>query len=132
MWPRVAAVDRYYAFTRSLDAGTGDVKLAGGTWAAGLPSAEKIIRRLRSPRGRYLPDPTFGLDVRALQKAGPTAAKDVRAALLDAVAPLVTAGDIRVANLTITVTGTTVLYDLDFVDLRLPPPARPQRVSGSL
>jgi hypothetical protein len=123
---------RFYAYTRRLDSGTGERVMAGGTWAAGLPSAEKIIHRLRTPKGRYLPDPTFGIDLRALQKLGPTSPKDIRAAIVTALDPLVTAGDIRITALSVIVNHTTVTYALDYVDLRLPPPARPQRISGRL
>lgn len=119
----------YYAVARRLDAGAGDVVMAGATWARGQPAAEIVLRCLRTPRGRYLPDPTYGLDYAALQKGGPNAGARVDAAVRAALAPLVRRGVLKDRpEITVTVTGTSLLIDVAFVDPRAP--AAPVRLTG--
>lgn len=62
-------------YARKLNGVTGDYvwDAARSSIAAGDPDAEAVLRVLRTPRGRYLPSPSFGLDYNVLGSDGPDA-----------------------------------------------------------
>jgi hypothetical protein len=107
-----------YAFCRALDPGTGDVRLAGATWAAGTPMTEVVLRVLRTPRGRYLPDPDFGVDYDVVQKLGPGTAAAWRAEVLRALRPYVDAGLLADVAVTVDTGAGRLVYQVDFTDPR--------------
>lgn len=107
-----------YAVTRSLDPGKGDVLMDGLTWKQGQPMTEVVLRILRTPRGRYLPDPTFGVDYSAVNKALPGAGAAWRAAVLDALRSLIDRGYIANVAVTVDTAGDRLLYQVDFTDVQ--------------
>lgn len=119
----------YYAYTRSLDPGTGQIQIAGNNWVAGSPMVQVAIRILRTQRGTYLPDPTFGVDYSVVDKALPNAPATFKAELNRAFRSLVTSG--AIANLSITVESSPpkLLWEITFTDVRLGERIRPLRGS---
>lgn len=122
----------YYAATRAMDPGTGEVSMAGATWARGAPMVEVVLRVLRTQKGSYRPDPAFGVDYTAVQKALPNAAATWRAEVLRALQFLVDRGLITGPGgagqpaITVDVSARGVLaYQVDFRDPRAPATARP-------
>jgi phage baseplate assembly protein W len=110
---------RYYAHTRALDAQSGDKRVAGGTYVAGDPMTEVVLRILRTPRGRYLPDPTFGVDYSVIQKAGAGVAAAWRAAVLAALDRLIKRNLITHVRVIVdTSKPGQLLYDVEFRDPR--------------
>ena len=108
----------YYAVTRALDPGTGDIVMAGPTWARGQPATEIVLRCLRTPRGRYIPDPTYGLDYSVLQKATSDKPSKLRAAIQDALSRFAKRGVIEPPQIAVQMAGAAVQADVTFVDPR--------------
>lgn len=79
-------------YTPSLNGVTGDYRwdTSRSSIAAGDPDSEAVLRVLRTPLGRHLPSPTFGLDYNVLGSDGPDAdakiEREVRRALTRIVA----------------------------------------------
>jgi phage baseplate assembly protein W len=108
----------YYARTRALDPATGDLRLAGGNYVAGNPMLEVVLRVLRTPRGSYLPDPTFGVDMTVLRKASVGVAAAWRAAVIAALRRYTDRGLITDLKVTVETEGSRLYYSLEFVDPR--------------
>jgi phage baseplate assembly protein W len=76
---------RPYAYCRQLDPKTGDVLMNGATWKASpTPMLEVVLRVLRTPLGRYVPNANFGVDYGILQSLLPTTGSAWRAEVLRA------------------------------------------------
>lgn len=108
----------YYAVTRTLDAGTGDVSMDGAGWLPGAPMTEVVKRVLRTPRGRYLPDPTFGVDWKKVDKAGAGAAATAKKVIEAALKPYVDRGQLSSLSVSTERSGRALLYEVAFVDPR--------------
>lgn len=108
----------YYAIARELTS-AGGVSLAGGTWTRGQPLVERVKRALRTPRGAFLPDPTFGLDLALVRRAAPAARPAaLKAAVRDALARFVRAGDLTDLAVDAEALGTRLFYTVSFRDAR--------------
>jgi hypothetical protein len=107
-----------YAFTRSIDPLTGDLRLDGARYVPGAPMAEVALRVLRTPRGSYLPDPTFGLDYAVLTKQTPAVGATLEAALRDALARYTTQGLMTDLGITVEVGRGIARFRVAFVDPR--------------
>lgn len=110
---------RYYAFTRALDPGTGYIRVSGNTWVPGSPMVEVVLRIIRTPKGTFLPDPNFGVDYSLVEKARTNSGATFRAELSRALRTLVTTNAIRDLAIQVETKGTTLLWQIDFVDVRL-------------
>lgn len=125
----------YYDRARALDPGTGDYAVDTGTatYRTGQPMAEVLVRVLRTPRGRYLPDPTYGLDLAAVRLAPPLQqATQLQAEILRALRPWTARGLLtRVLAVTERRPSGALLYDVSFADPRDPQRA-PAHVTGSV
>jgi hypothetical protein len=108
----------YYAACRKLDPGKGDYVFAGTTWAQGSPMVEIVVRGLRTPRGRYLPDPTWGVDLSNVNKLLPTAAASLRAAILQFLQPYQKQNLIRNVTVATSQGNGFMTYEVDFFDVR--------------
>lgn len=116
-----------YAVTRALNAGTGDTLMSGSNWKAGVPATEVVLRILRTQRGSYAPDVTFGRDFSIIDKLGPQTPALWQAETQRALAAIVQNG--LIAELVVEVQSTgksTLLESISFID---PRSANPQRQS---
>lgn len=119
--------DGYYAFTRKLDPARGVPVVDSGTWASGSPMAEVIVRVLRTPKGSYRADPSFGVDYSDIDKGAPDAPTRLQLAIEAALAVYVR--DRLIADLRVRVTraGSQIRYEVSFSDPRIPATQRPIR-----
>lgn len=108
----------FYAFTPELDE-SGDVALDGSTYSWGSPMVEIVKRVLRTPRGTYLPDPSFGVDYSVVDKARPDAGARFQAAILAALRPWTLRREIVDLSVAVEVTDSTLRYEISFSDPRL-------------
>jgi phage baseplate assembly protein W len=109
----------HYAVARELDPATGDLRMHGVAWKRGAPLTEIVLRVLRTPRGSFLPKPTFGVDYSLVQKLTPASRSLWRAGVEAALRYLVDSG--RMRDLQVIVdppAGGRMLYAVDFVDVR--------------
>lgn len=58
----------FESFTPAFDPATGDVLIAGATYAAGAPKLQKAMFLLATPLGKYLPDKSVGLNYAIAKK----------------------------------------------------------------
>jgi len=108
-----------YAYCRRLDAQTGAVLMDGTTWAASpAPMLDVVLRVLRTPLGKYLPDKTFGVDYNLLQKITPTTGAAWRAEIIRATKRYVDLGLISPPVITLDVTSSSLVYEVAFHDIR--------------
>ena len=120
-----------YQYARQFDAGTGDVKMNGATWATDRPLTAIVLRVLRTPLGTYLPDPNFGIDYSKVDKARPNAGAELQAAIRRGLEFLTRARLLtKLVVTTPTVAGSTITFDVKFTDPK--DPSTPQRVTGKL
>lgn len=111
------ATSQHYAITRRLTA-NGDVALAGTTWAQGSPMREVAKRLLRTPLGRYLPDPTWGVDYGAIQTGRADAAAKWRDSVLAAMRRYVLRGLIAKLAVAAEVDRDRLRFEVRFADVR--------------
>ncbi len=120
-------------YARELDARTGDVALDGDRHRAGAPLLEVAKRVVRTPLGRFLPDPTFGVDYAAVERAAP---EQRPAALRDALVAAFRRWTDRGVMVDLTVkteaVGRQLRFSAEFYDSRAPRGTRPLRVTGVL
>jgi phage gp46-like protein len=108
----------YYAYAPALDPATGDW-LAGTDRPGGAPAVQIVLWTLRTQRGSFAPDETFGLDYRVAQKRTSSTQADWKAEVERALARHVTRGVIT--SLVVTVDPPTrdrLLFDVAFTDPR--------------
>jgi len=113
-----------YATTRARSGVSGEVLFVArkGTWQnAQSPAAEMVLLILRTPKGRCLVRPEMGVDWRRVNKLRTDAGNTARAAVLDALGPLVQTGYIADPRASVRVYPTRGYLELDvsFVDVRL-------------
>lgn len=108
----------YYAETRSLNPLTGDLYFTEPRWIAGSPLAEIAVRVVRTPKGRYLPDPTFGVDYSVLKKRNNNTAAAFTAALKDAFDRYVKRGIMRDLKVSVTEMKKYFVFRIAFIDTR--------------
>lgn len=108
------------AITDAMDPGTGDLLLdaSGSRPARGIPTVERVIRRLRTPRGQCPLDSAYGVDMSFVDKAYPDIVARWSAAVREALAPEVTAGAIDELTIDVDVDGSMLTYAVSFVDVR--------------
>ncbi len=110
-----------YAVTRNLDGFSGDVRLTSGKWLRGSPAVEIVVRVLRTPRGKFLPDPTFGVDYSILDKRRPNIQAAWKNAVEAGLAFLTKGTPPRITSLLVTVDPpktNRLIYEVTFVDPR--------------
>lgn len=124
----------YYAHTRALDPVTGDVRLSGGQWVVGSPAAELVLQVLRTPKGTYLPDPSYGIDLSAVTHDHPNVTAKLHAAITAALRHLVEDGFITDLLVKVQRSGRGRLgYDVSFYDPRAQGSSRRrENVTGGL
>lgn len=108
------------AIADAMDPGTGDLLFdaSGSRPAHGFPTVERIIRRLRTPRGQCPLDPTYGVDMSFANKAYPDILARWTAAVREALAPEVSSGAIDELVIDADVDGSSLTYSVSFVDVR--------------
>lgn len=110
-----------YALTAALDPATGDAVLEDGRRAHGeAPMLQCVLRILRTVRGEYAYDPTFGVDYSVARKASPGTAAAWRGAVIAALEPLVRRGSITRVQVSAELSGERLLYEVTFADPRQP------------
>ena len=108
-----------YAYSRQMDTKSGDVAMNGARWAASpTPMLEVVLRVLRTPLRKYIPNNTFGVDYSILQKVLPTTAAAWRAEILRALKPYVDLNLISPPKVTVDTDGSQMVYEVAFVDIR--------------
>lgn len=110
----------YYAHCRALDAVTGDVVMDGGTWKTDPPMVGVVTRVLRTQRGSYLPDPTFGVDWSKVDKLRPNVAELLRVAIMEALQRYLDRGLISSVAITASVAAGALFFAVSFLDPRQP------------
>lgn len=111
----------FRAFAVQLDGVTGDVVFdkTTGRRAAGHPLVEKVLRWMRTPRGRALRDPSYGPDLQGLDNVAPNAAavleQRIRAGLKERFG-----AELLVERVTCDVQGGWLLWRVDLRDPRDP------------
>ena len=108
----------HYAYTPAVDPKTGQVTAWGSELRPGSPAAEIVLLTLRTPKGSYLPDPTEGVDLDLIQNATSNVAVLWKAEVERALSRYTQSGVIRDLHVTVEQNGTTLLYDVEFVDPR--------------
>lgn len=109
-----------YAITRALDAVSGDVALDGGTWKTDLPMVGVVTRILRTQRGTYLPDPTFGVDWSRVDRQRPNVSELVRTAIMEALQWYLDRRLLSAIVVTSDLVGARLFYTVSFLDPRQP------------
>lgn len=114
----MVALGDYYKFTRSLDPRTGNLTMVNQRWKAGSPAAEIVLRVLKTPKGTYLPDPTFGFDYSLLDHVRPDSEEKIKAGIRECLNYLVKDRVITDLNIKVEVDAKkkTVLFDVSFID----------------
>lgn len=104
----------------AMDPGTGDLRFdaSASRIARGFPTVERVIRRLRTPRGQCLLDPAYGVDLSFADKAYPDIVARWTAAVREALAPEVTRGAIDELVVRVEIDGGSLVYEVEFVDVR--------------
>ena len=118
----------YYAYSPSMDAGTGSLLYDSATlsWTEGQPMMQTVLVTLRTPKGRCPMDPTLGPDYAILQKATPDIAARWRASVIESLQRYVRAGQIADLSVTVDLSGGSAgvsaawLYSVSFSDPREP------------
>lgn len=110
----------YYAQCRSLDAVSGDVQLDGGTWKTDPPMVGVVTRILRTQRGTYLPDPTFGVDWSRTDKQRPNISELLRTAIMEALQRYLDRKLISSIAITSEIVGGRLSFVVSFLDPRQP------------
>lgn len=110
----------YYALTRALDAVSGDVLLDGGTWKTDPPMVGVVTRVLRTQRGTYLPDPTFGVDWSKVDKQRPNVSELLRTAIMEALQRYLDRGLVSSVAITSESVGARLSFVVSFLDPRQP------------
>lgn len=108
----------YYAVARALDAASGDYILSGSQWKRESPMLSVAIRVLRTEKGTYLPDPTFGVDWKRVQKASPNAEAQTIAVITEALAYYVRRGLMTSLSVSAEARQRNLFYDVSFTDPR--------------
>jgi len=121
----------YYASARTVDAGTGLLGYDPVTqsWPDGPPMLETVILALRTPRGRCLADPTFGLDYSVAQKATSDVGSRWTSAVRDCLSRWVKSGQLQDLQVQVDVEVTSLFYAVSFIDPRIP---LPRQTTGRL
>jgi hypothetical protein len=103
----------------AIDPGTGHYVLDASRQRLAYASAtvQRVIRRLRTPRGQCLLDPTYGVDMSFTDKAYPDLAARWRAAVLDALKPEIDASAIADVSVTVDHANGHLLYNVRFLDV---------------
>lgn len=110
-----------YAYTREIDPNTGDVRMNGAVHKiADSPMVEVVMRVLRTPRGTYLPDPSFGLDYSLARYIKPNTKSDWRAEVVRALTFLIDAKRIQELSVEVEIVGRQLRYQVSFLDPRMP------------
>jgi len=115
----------YYASARAIDPGTGEWEYDQATqnWPDGAPMLQTAILALRTPLGRCLCDPSFGVDYSVVQKATADVGARWAAAVKECLSRWVKAGQITDLQVTVDVErGVTprLFYAVSFIDPRIP------------
>ncbi len=107
-------------FSDAMNPGTGDTELdaSGQRIARGSPTVERVIRRLRTPRGQCVLDPTFGVDMSFTDKAYPDLAARWSAAVREALLPEITREAIDDLVVSSEAVGSVLVYEVSFLDVR--------------
>lgn len=111
-----------YAYSRALNAGSGDLQFSGSTFvAATSPALEIVLRTLRTVRGSCLASPAFGVAWDRVATLRTTAVADARSAITDGLIGLVRANVIRdlVLDVEVDAGRGRVLFAVAFLDVRL-------------
>lgn len=107
----------YYAYTRFVNSDR-DVQLEGTSWKTGSPMAEAVKRIMATPRGKFVPEPDFGIDLRDVNTARSDCSTRFRAAILAALSELVRKRLITNTKVSVEVSGDRLRYDISFYDPR--------------
>lgn len=116
--------------TRKLHPRTGHIVLQGGRWVRGVPMLEVVLRVLRTSKGDYPPDPSFGVDYGSVDKGAPNAAAALKLAIEEALAPYTRTRQIQMLSVDVQRAGDRLVYDVAFVDPRAEASARQQSIRG--
>lgn len=119
--------DGYYAFTRKLDPARGVPVVDSGSWTAGSPMAEVIVRVLRTPKGSYRADPSFGVEYKDIDKGAPDAPTRLQLAIETALAVYVRDKLITDLRVKVQRAGSQLRYEVSFTDPRIAATQRPVR-----
>lgn len=92
---------------------------------------EVVVRVLRTPRGSFLPDPTFGVDYRLVTKAHPNSPATLQSAIVEALKRFTDIGLITDLTVNVERRGTQLLWEVIFRDPR-GTGASPVRLPGVL
>lgn len=120
----------YYAHTRMLDAVTGDVVMDGGTWKADPPMVSIVTRVLRTQRGTYLPDPTFGVDWARVDKQRPNVSELLRTSIMEGLQRYLDRKLLSSIAITSELVGARLSFVVSFLDPR--EPGRRAYVNGQI
>lgn len=108
-----------YAVTRQLDPGRGELQMTGSTWTRGQPMVEIAVRILRTPRGTYQLDQTFGVDMSTVKTVTSGTGAAFQAAIYQAFDFYIKRGFVTKFKAFVSVSATgAVTYDVSFVDPR--------------
>jgi phage baseplate assembly protein W len=115
-------VPSYYEHEDSVSWLTGDYVFdeETGELAAAHPTAQMIAMCLRTPKGRALRDPTYGMDTSRINTNAKTAKREAELAAREALSRWVTSGDIVLKRVEAKIEGTVLWYEIDFEDPRDP------------
>lgn len=107
-------------FSDAMNPGTGDTKFdaSGQRIARGSATVERVIRRLRTPRGQCVLSPTFGVDMSFTDKAYPDLAARWNAAVREALAPEIASGAIDELVVSSEAVDSMLVYEVSFLDVR--------------
>jgi hypothetical protein len=116
----------YYARSRRLDPVTGEYVFdeAANRLERGHPGAERLVRLLRTRKGRAARDPNYGIDLDGLENDSPNAPAVAAQRVRAAVAPYIAAGIYRSVAVTVERTGGSggeparLMVLVEFVDPR--------------
>jgi hypothetical protein len=115
-------VPTHYEHEDEVSLVTGDYVFdsATGEIAGTHPTTQIIALCLRTPKGRALRDPTYGLDTSRINTNAKTAKREAELAARAALARWVTSGDIVLKRVEAKIEGTVLWYEIDFQDPRDP------------
>ena len=102
--------------TASLNPSTGDYAWDANrsALALGNPDVEAVIRVLRTPKGSFLPDPTYGVDFTAFAHRRPNVAADAQRELLRALRQTISLRGLHDVTITVTISRESILYVVAF------------------
>lgn len=109
-----------YAYTRKLNAATGDVEFDAtrSSWTEGHPATEVVVRVFRTPKGSAARDPDEGIDLTGIDLGNPNAKSVVDRRMRAALAKYVGMGLFAIVSLDVEIQGEAVLWAMVIRDPR--------------